>query len=99
MSWFLEAEEALREVESRTNWFVHMRVVSAVPHPCWLFQRFYCVTSDRALELVHELELGQDEDAPMSMEAHLEVGSVPVDHLFLIEKIEHSDETSHMRYQ
>lgn len=36
-------------------------------------QRLYHISSDRSMELVDELELEKDEDAPMSMAANPEV--------------------------
>lgn len=40
-------------------------------------QRLYHVSDDRNLEIIDELELEKDEDAPMSMTAHPEVRLFP----------------------
>lgn len=66
-------------VELRTSWYVGSYFASealsvSIAYYCGDFQRLYDIPSDVKLELLSELELDKDEDAPMSMAADISVG-------------------------
>ena len=63
--------EVRHGVVSRTSWYASLLCSIIVAYG--QFQRLYKIKSDTDLELLHELELEKDEDAPMSMAADLTV--------------------------
>ena len=73
-SW--EVGEELPEVESRINWWVVTVISVFLSYNDTHLQRLYHIIDDRTLDLIDELELEKDEDAPMSMAAHPDVRDV-----------------------